>query len=36
MDIKEFFIEYWEEIVALFDKIYEKIKAFVENQNAAE
>lgn len=36
MDIKEFFIEYWEELVALIDKIYAKIKEFIENQETAE
>lgn len=36
MDIKEFFIEYWEELVALIDKIYAKIKEFIESQDDAE
>ena len=33
MDIKAFLIEYWEELVALVDKIYAKIK---EMMTAAE
>ncbi len=34
--MKEFLEKYWEEIVALFDKIYAAIKAYILDAEAAE
>ena len=34
--MKEFLEKYWEEIVALFDKIYEAIKAYILDAEKAE
>lgn len=34
MDIKEFLKKYWDEIVALFDKIYAYIKELILAENA--
>ena len=34
MDIKAFLADYWEEIVALFDKIYAAIKEAIQAKEA--
>ena len=34
MDIKEFLKKYWDEIVAIFDKIYAYIKELILAENA--
>lgn len=36
MDVKAILIEYWDEIVALVDKIYFAIKKYLLEQEAAE
>ena len=33
MDIKKFLAEYWDDIVALFDKIYAYLKELVEKKD---